>query len=197
MAGLYEPWSGSIRFDGKLRGELPPTVIQASVAMVDQDISLFEGSVRDNLTLWDRSIPDAAVIQAAKDAAIHDDIAARPGGYDSKVEESGRNFSGGQRQRLSIARAVLKDAPIILLDEPTSALDSETERIIQTALQSLTRGRTTIVIAHRLATVARADVIHVLDLGEVVESGSQAELLRRDGRYARLHRLQFEHLEAG
>ena len=132
---------------------------------------------------------EAAIIAAAQAAHADEFIRRLPDGYDTSVGELGGRLSGGQRQRISIARALLKDAPIILLDEPTSALDSETERIIQTALQSLTRGRTTIVIAHRLATVARADLIHVLDLGTVVESGTHAELLRGNGRYARLHRL--------
>jgi ABC-type multidrug transport system fused ATPase/permease subunit len=173
------------------------TSLRSEIALVVQDVFLFEGKVRVNLVGDSRDCSEEAVIAAARAAHADEFIRRLPEGYDTPVGELGGRLSGGQRQRLSIARAVLKDAPIILLDEPTSALDSETERIIQTALQSLTRGRTTIVIAHRLATVARADVIHVLDLGEVIESGTQAELLRRDGRYARLHRLQFEHLEAG
>jgi subfamily B ATP-binding cassette protein MsbA len=194
---LWRSSSGSITIDGQSLDDISLASLRSQIALVSQDVFLFEGTIRENLVgdLKDRS--EEAIVAAARAAHADEFIRRLPEGYDTQVGELGGRLSGGQRQRLSIARAVLKDAPIILLDEPTSALDSETERIIQTALSSLTQGRTTIVIAHRLATVARADVIHVLDHGAVVESGTQAELLRRDGRYARLHRLQFEHLEAG
>jgi ATP-binding cassette subfamily B protein len=194
---LWRSSSGSIKIDGQSLDDISLASLRSQIALVSQDVFLFEGTIRENLVgdLKDRS--EEAIVAAARAAHADEFIRRLPEGYDTQVGELGGRLSGGQRQRLSIARAVLKDAPIILLDEPTSALDSETERIIQTALSSLTQGRTTIVIAHRLATVARADVIHVLDHGAVVESGTQAELLRRDGRYARLHRLQFEHLEAG
>lgn len=197
MQRLWEPSSGSITIDGQALGDVSLASLRSQIALVSQDVFLFEGTIRENLVGGLKDCPDEAIRAAAQAAHADEFIQRLPEGYDTPVGELGGRLSGGQRQRLSIARAVLKDAPIILLDEPTSALDSETERIIQTALQSLTRGRTTIVIAHRLATVARADVIHVLDVGTVVESGTQAELLRRDGRYARLHRLQFEQLEAG
>ena len=190
---LWRPSGGRITIDGQEIGDISLASLRRHIALVSQDVFLFEGTIRENLMAGMKDCSDEAMYAAARVAHADDFIRKLPKGYDTLVGELGGRLSGGQRQRLSIARALLKDAPIILLDEPTSALDSETERIIQTALQSLTQGRTTIVIAHRLATVARADVIHVLDLGKVVESGTQAELIRRDGRYARLHRLQFEH----
>jgi ATP-binding cassette, subfamily B, bacterial MsbA len=194
---LWRPSSGHITIDGQALDDVSLASLRRQIALVSQDVFLFEGTVRENLVGDLKDCPDEAIRAAARAAHADEFISRLPEGYDTPVGELGGRLSGGQRQRLSIARAILKDAPIILLDEPTSALDSETERIIQTALQTLTRGRTTIVIAHRLATVARADIIHVLDSGTVVESGTQTELLRHDGRYARLHRLQFEHLEAG
>jgi subfamily B ATP-binding cassette protein MsbA len=194
---LWRPASGTITIDDQSIAEVSLTSLRSQTALVSQDVFLFEGTIRENLAGGTKGYSEAAVVAAAQAAHADEFIKRLPKGYDTNVGELGGRLSGGQRQRISIARAFLKDAPIILLDEPTSALDSETERIIQTALQSLTQGRTTIVIAHRLATVARADVIHVLDLGRVVESGTHAELLRHGGRYARLHRLQFEHLEAG
>ena len=194
---LWRPSSGRITIDGQALDDVSLASLRRQIALVSQDVFLFEGTIRENLVGNQKDCSDEAIRAAARAAHADEFISRLPEGYDTPVGELGGRLSGGQRQRLSIARAFLKDAPLILLDEPTSALDSETERIIQTALQSLTHGRTTIVIAHRLATVARADVIHVLDGGMVVESGTQAELLRHDGRYARLHRLQFEHLEAG
>ncbi|HEU4730737.1 MAG TPA: NHLP family bacteriocin export ABC transporter peptidase/permease/ATPase subunit, partial [Kofleriaceae bacterium] len=162
VAGLYRPWSGEIRFDGQPRSAVPRAVQAQGMAMVDQEIFLFEGSVRDNLTLWDATLPEAQILEAARDAEIHDDIAARPGGYDHIVEEGGRNFSGGQRQRLEIARALVTRPAILVLDEATSALDTETERAVQQAFDMLAEGRTTITIAHRLSTVRAADQIVVL-----------------------------------
>ena len=194
---LWRPSRGRITIDGQALDDVSLASLRSQIALVSQDVFLFEGTIRENLVSDLKNCSEEAIVAAARAAHADEFIRRLPEGYDTPVGELGGRLSGGQRQRLSIARAILKDAPIILLDEPTSALDSETERIIQTALGSLTRDRTTIVIAHRLATVARADVIHVLDHGVVVESGTQAELLRREGRYARLHRLQFEHLEAG
>jgi ATP-binding cassette, subfamily B, bacterial MsbA len=194
---LWRPSSGTITIDNQSIADVSLTSLRSQIALVSQDVFLFEGTIRENLIGNTKGYSEAEVVAAAQAAHADEFIRRLPEGYDTSVGELGGRLSGGQRQRISIARAFLKDAPIILLDEPTSALDSETERIIQTALRSLTQGRTTIVIAHRLATVARADVIHVLDLGRVVESGTHAELLRHGGRYARLHRLQFEHLEAG
>ncbi len=197
LQGLWRPAGGRISIDGQMIDEVSLASLRSRIALVSQDVFLFEGTIRENLTGDLRNCSEEAIRAAARAAHADEFISRLPDGYDTQVGELGGRLSGGQRQRIAIARAVLKDAPIILLDEPTSALDSETERIIQTALHALSRGRTTIVIAHRLATVARADVIHVLDHGRVVESGTQSELLRHDGRYARLHRLQFENLEAG
>lgn len=193
---LWLPAGGSIAIDGQQIANVSISSLRSQIALVSQDAFVFEGTIRENLVGNLKDCSEERLRAATRAAHAYEFIQRLPQGYETPVGELGGRLSGGQRQRLSIARAILKDAPIILLDEPTSALDSETERTIQIALQSLTRERTTIVIAHRLATVATADVIHVLDNGAVVESGTQTELLRRDGRYARLHRLQFEHLEA-
>jgi ABC-type bacteriocin/lantibiotic exporter with double-glycine peptidase domain len=185
ISGLYSPWEGTIRIDGQRLDEIPRGALAASVSFVDQDIFLFEGTVRDNVTLWDPSIPDEAVVTALRDAALYDDvIVRRPGGINSRVEQDGRNFSGGQRQRLEIARALVRRPSILVLDEVTSALDAETERLVIDNLRR--RGCACVVIAHRLSTVRDSDEIVVLDRGSVVERGRHEELVAAAGAYADL-----------
>ncbi|MFF4014608.1 NHLP family bacteriocin export ABC transporter peptidase/permease/ATPase subunit [Streptomyces sp. NPDC001843] len=186
ISGLYTPWEGVIRIDGQRLEDIPRGALAASVSFVDQDVFLFEGSVRDNVALWDPSIPDDAVVEALKDAALYDVVMRRPGGIHSKVEQDGRNFSGGQRQRLEIARALVRRPSILVLDEVTSALDAETEQIVMDNLRR--RGCACVVIAHRLSTVRDSDEIVVLQHGTVVERGRHAELVARGGAYAALVR---------
>jgi ABC-type bacteriocin/lantibiotic exporter with double-glycine peptidase domain len=181
VSGLYQPWSGEIRFDGKKQDELSSIVFHQSVSMVDQNIFLIGGSVRDNLTMWDPSVPEKQIHQAAMDACIYEDIASRPGGFESEVEESGRNFSGGQKQRIEIARALVQNPSVIILDEATSALDAKTEHLIDLNLRR--RGCTCLIIAHRLSTIRDCDEIIVMQKGEIVQRGTHESLQNVKGAY--------------
>ena len=184
ICGLYKPRSGEILFDGRRLTDIPAQVFANSVSYVDQDILLFEGTARDNLTLWDSTITEKELIGAAHDALVHQDLAARPGNYDCYVNEAGTNFSGGQRQRIEIARALVGNPSILVLDEATAALDPITEKAIDDNLRR--RGCTCIIIAHRLSTIRDCDEIIVLERGQIVERGTHEDLLDRQGPYAKL-----------
>lgn len=189
---FYDVAEGSVRVDGMDVRDATLDSLRGAIALVSQEASLFNGSVRDNIGYGRSEASEDGIIGCAKAAAAHDFIAALPVGYDTVVGEGGVLLSGGQRQRISIARAMLKDAPILLLDEATSALDSESERQVQVALARLMKDRTTLVVAHRLSTVAGAEMIHVMDQGRIVESGTHSELLVRGGLYASLYSAQHE-----
>lgn len=184
IAGLYQPWSGEILFDDKPASEIDRSVFTGSVAVVDQDIILFEDTIANNIRMWDESIEDFEVILAARDAQIHADIVAREGGYGGMISEGGRDLSGGQRQRLEIARVLAADPHVVIMDEATSALDAKTEYELVQAVKD--RGVTLIIIAHRLSTIRDCDEIIVLDHGKVVERGTHDELYAKGGAYADL-----------
>ena len=184
ISGLYKPWEGEILFDGKPMSKIRKSVFRGSLAVVDQDIILFEDTIANNIKMWDESIEDFEMILAAKDAQIHEDIMARPKGYQYKLIEGGRDFSGGQRQRLEIARVLAQDPTIIILDEATSALDAKTEYEVVKAIRD--RGITCIVVAHRLSTIRSCDEIIVMQNGEIVDRGTHKELLEHSTLYNEL-----------
>jgi ATP-binding cassette subfamily B protein len=187
---LYDTGTGRIALDGVDVRNVPLAELRRAVGYVGQDVFLFQGTVRENLAYGRPDASDAELERAARLAEAHDFIAELPDGYDTIVGERGQKLSGGQRQRLSIARAILKDPPLLVLDEATSAVDNETEAAIQRSLELVGRDRTVIVIAHRLSTVRHADRIHVLEAGRIVESGTHDELLGDRGMYAALWRIQ-------
>jgi ATP-binding cassette subfamily B protein len=188
---FYDPDSGRITLDGIDLAQAQRSDFRQSMALVSQDPVIFAASARENIRFGRPDATDAEIEEAARSAAAHDFIAALPEGYDTYVGERGVMLSGGQKQRIAIARAILRDAPVLLLDEATSALDAESERLVQAAVDKLARGRTTIIVAHRLATVKKADRIVVMDQGRIVASGPHDTLVAQGGLYARLARLQF------
>ncbi len=192
---FYDPTGGRVTVDGVDLRSADPSSVRARMAIVPQDVTIFSGSVRDNIAFGRPEATAGEIAEAARAALAHEFIEDLEHGYDTEVGERGITLSGGQRQRIAIARAILKDAPVLLLDEATSALDAESETLVQRALERLMKGRTTIVIAHRLATVLKADRILVMDRGRIVEEGRHADLVRRGGLYARLASLQFDRNE--
>jgi subfamily B ATP-binding cassette protein MsbA len=187
---FYDAEAGRVLIDGQDVRDVTLASLRAQIALVSQEILLFDESIRTNIGYGRPGASEEEIVEAARNAAAHEFIAGLPQGYDTMVGEHGAKLSGGQRQRLAIARAMLRNAPILLLDEATSSLDAESERHVQIALEALMRGRTTIIVAHRLSTVVDADIIHVIDRGRLAESGRHAELLARGGLYARLYAVQ-------
>ncbi len=185
ISGLYQPWEGDVLFDGKHKSEINRLVFVSSVAVIDQDIVLFNGTIADNIKMWDDSIEDFAMILASNDAQIHEEIAARTGGYSSMLSDNGRNLSGGQRQRIEIAAALAKEPSILIMDEATSALDTKTEGLLMKAVKNL--GITLIIIAHRLSTIRDCDEIIIMEQGKVKERGNHEQLMQnKDGNYYKL-----------
>jgi NHLM bacteriocin system ABC transporter peptidase/ATP-binding protein len=183
-SGLYDPWEGDILLDNKNRTHIPRHIITESLAVIDQDVLVFNGTIKENISFWDTMIPEKNIVNSARDADIHDVIAARTDGYDSSVLEGGSNFSGGQRQRIEIARALVCNPTILIMDEATSALDSTTEKIVMDNIKK--RGCTCLIVAHRLSTIMDCDEIIVMEFGKIAERGSHKELLKRNGVYAKL-----------
>ena len=184
ISGLYEPWEGEVLLDGIPVQQVNRAVKNNSLSVVNQDITLFEGTIADNIKMWDSSIEDFSMVMAANDAQIHQDIANRPGAYQSLLSENGKNFSGGQRQRIEIATALAKDPTILIMDEGTSALDPKTEDLVMQHVGHL--GITTILIAHRLSTIRDCDCIYVMERGQVLQKGTHEELLQQEGLYKEL-----------
>jgi ATP-binding cassette subfamily B protein len=192
---FYEPSGGRISVDGQDIAAVSRHSLRDQIAYVGQEVFLFRGTVRENIAFGKIGASEDEIVAAARAACAHDFIAAFPQGYDTPVGEHGLQLSGGQRQRIAIARALIRNAPIILLDEATAALDSESEKQVREAMEHLCQGRTTLAIAHRLHTISHADCIHVVENGAVTESGTHDELLRLDRRYASFYRLQLKDQE--
>ena len=184
ISGLYEPWEGEVLLDGVPVQQVNRAVRINSLSVVNQDITLFEGTIEDNLKMWDESIEDFAMVMAAHDAQIHEEIAERPGAYQARLTENGKNFSGGQRQRMEIATALAKDPSILIMDEGTSALDPKTEEKVMQHIANL--GITLILIAHRLSTIRDCDCIYVMEKGQIQQQGTHAELMQQEGLYSEL-----------
>lgn len=183
-SGLYDPWEGNVLLDGRSRKEIPRNIITESLSVIDQDVLVFNGTINENIAFWDTLISEKNIVQSARDAAIHDVIAARTDAYDSKVMEGGANFSGGQRQRLEIARALVSNPSILVMDEATSALDPTTEKMVMDNIKK--RGCTCMIVAHRLSTIMDCDEIIVMEFGKIVERGTHQELMNMNGVYAQL-----------
>ena len=184
ISGLYEPWEGEVLLDGIPLQQINRAVKINSLSVVNQDITLFEGTIEDNIKMWDESIEDFSMVMAAHDAQIHEDIAGRPGAYQSLLSENGKNFSGGQRQRLEIATALAKDPTILIMDEGTSALDPKTEDLVMQHIRFL--GITMVLIAHRLSTIRDCDCIYVMEKGHIIQQGTHEELIQQEGLYHEL-----------